>query len=251
MRKKKSQKAEAATAAAKPIATTATEASSDLESGLQAKPKERTWEHLKAYQWKRGESGNKSGKRKGDASITAGLRRALSKRGQVEKIVAAMIDAVISKKDSQMSKLILERVDGSLREILDMKFHGSIINPAPSGCVIILPDNHRGDSVPPELLPPVDVDLVPAQEPPVTTPAEAQPEKPQPVVESKPEAATPAPKLDPRLNPSSPHYIPACHRNFSNMAGPPPPDDPAPRAPEQERPFGGAVGIGWPGTSTM
>lgn len=67
---------------------------------------------VKAYRWKKGQSGNPAGKRKGSVSLASALQRLLlNEPAKLESIARTLVDAAIAG-DVSAARLLFERLDG-------------------------------------------------------------------------------------------------------------------------------------------
>jgi len=65
-----------------------------------------------ARRWKKGESGNPTGRRKGSVSLAAALQRLLTKEpDKLESVARTLVDAAIAG-DVSAARLLFERLDG-------------------------------------------------------------------------------------------------------------------------------------------
>jgi hypothetical protein len=154
----------------------------------------------------KGTSGNPSGKRKGEVSITAALKRLVAQGRTADEIAKSIVESVTVRKDAAFARLLLDRCDGVLSQQLSAHLSGGLPVVAPSQVVFAIPPNfrddpaHRGDPPPPEI---ADIDpepQIPALEIPAVIASEdpdrdAQPQQsepmPQPIPEPRP---TPLPR---------------------------------------------------------
>jgi hypothetical protein len=66
-----------------------------------------------ARRWKKGQSGNPAGRRKGSVSLAAALQRLLTKEPEkLESVARTLVDAAIAG-DVSAARLLFERLDGS------------------------------------------------------------------------------------------------------------------------------------------
>jgi hypothetical protein len=66
-----------------------------------------------ARRWKKGQSGNPAGRRKGSVSLAAALQRLLTKEpDKLESVARTLVDAAIAG-DVSAARLLFERLDGS------------------------------------------------------------------------------------------------------------------------------------------
>ena len=78
-------------------------------------------DHLKQFQWKKGQSGNPSGRPKGIPSIEAAMRNRLSEVDDGKQLVDALVMTAIKKAlkgDHRFWNSILERLDGKVADRL-------------------------------------------------------------------------------------------------------------------------------------
>jgi hypothetical protein len=97
-------------------------------------------DHLRPYQWQKGESGNPSGRPKGRPSIEAEIRRRLSQDEDGSQLVEALVMAAIKKAlkgDHRFWTSIIERLDGKVAERL--------AGPDGEGLTVILERFVKGD----------------------------------------------------------------------------------------------------------
>ena len=96
-----------------------------------------------------GKSGNPSGKRRGEVSLTAWIKRSLSQGRKLEQLGEAIFASAL-KGDVQAQKLLWDRIDGRVKEEISGHFTGNFVGPVagPAEVVILLPDNNRGASYP-------------------------------------------------------------------------------------------------------
>jgi hypothetical protein len=76
-------------------------------------------DHLKDHQWKKGVSGNPSGRPKGSISLEAELRKRLNNGEEGEKIVEGLVTRALRSAlngDWRFFNMILERVDGKVAD---------------------------------------------------------------------------------------------------------------------------------------
>jgi hypothetical protein len=99
----------------------------------------------------KGVSGNPSGKRKGTVSLTASLKRLLS-RDDAERIAKRLV-ALAKAGDLQAVKLLLDRIDGPQTGPLAIATAtaqaGSEVLPEAGTAQVFIVDNGRGDNKPP------------------------------------------------------------------------------------------------------
>ena len=79
-------------------------------------------EHLKKYQWKKGESGNPDGRPKGSVSIVDAIKRKLEeelpdasneeKKTYLDKVVETYLNKAMEDGDTTILKDIIDRTDG-------------------------------------------------------------------------------------------------------------------------------------------
>ena len=75
-------------------------------------------DHLKQFQWKKGQSGNPSGRPKGIPSLEAALRQRLE-QSDGEDVMRALVDVAFKKAmkgDHRFWTSILERLDGKVAD---------------------------------------------------------------------------------------------------------------------------------------
>ena len=78
-------------------------------------------DHLKPYQWQKGQSGNPSGRPKDQPSIEASMRQRLSEVDDGKQLVDALVMTAIKKAlkgDHRFWTSILERLDGKVADRL-------------------------------------------------------------------------------------------------------------------------------------
>ena len=78
-------------------------------------------DHLKPYQWQKGQSGNPSGRPKDQPSIEAAMRRLLADGNSGQELVNALVMVAVKKAlkgDHRFWNSILERVDGKVADRL-------------------------------------------------------------------------------------------------------------------------------------
>lgn len=72
----------------------------------------------KGHKWKKGQSGNPSGRRKGTVSLTAALKRTLTPK--TLNAIARKLERMALAGDAQAIKLIWERLDGKPSEKVEL-----------------------------------------------------------------------------------------------------------------------------------
>ncbi len=88
-------------------------------------------EHLERFRWKKGESGNPSGRPKGSVSLEAELRRRLSDGEEGERLVQGLISQAIRQAlggDFRFFNLILERLDGKVADKVHLQNEGPLFD---------------------------------------------------------------------------------------------------------------------------
>mgnify|MGYP003644974581 CR=1 FL=1 len=88
-------------------------------------------EHLARFRWKKGESGNPSGRPKGSVSLEAELRRRLSDGEEGERLVQGLISQAIRQAlggDFRFFNLIVERLDGKVADKVYLQNDGPLFD---------------------------------------------------------------------------------------------------------------------------
>lgn len=89
----------------------------------------------------KGQSGNPNGRPKGAKSLSDAIRRRIKERKLEDKIADAVIDQAIEGNSASM-KMLLERVDGAVKQETDVTSDGQ---PIQQSTVVILPSNGRDE----------------------------------------------------------------------------------------------------------
>tara|TARA_R110002020_G_scaffold316911_1_gene532544 strand:- start:79 stop:444 length:366 start_codon:yes stop_codon:yes gene_type:complete len=88
-------------------------------------------DHLKRFQWKKGESGNPTGRPKGSVSLETELRKRLSDGEVGDRIVQDLIDEAIRQAlagEYKFFNLIWERMDGKVTDRVSIQAEAPIFD---------------------------------------------------------------------------------------------------------------------------
>jgi hypothetical protein len=112
-------------------------------------------ENVLPHRWRKGQSGNPSGKRKGTVSLTTALKNVLAKGFNADKLALQIFNGAMAG-DAALVKVVLDRVDGTVAQQLDAHLSGFVGGTAvPTQIVIEIPSNNR------EVIPASEVKALP------------------------------------------------------------------------------------------
>lgn len=166
-------------------------------------------EWLAKFRFRPGESGNPGGRPK-NQSITAELRALMAKGTTARDVAAAIVAGVVERHDPAFARILMDRCDGTLQQVIQNQISGTITTPAATGqvCIIQIPSNGR-ETYPTPALDTVGVPVAlpaPTPTPKAVVSATLGEPEPEPVPVTAP--ADPNDAADP----ASPAYVPRCFR---------------------------------------